>query len=311
VAVVCGGDAQRSYRADASAAVVIEALSDIDRQPVVVELGMNTAQALVDSGAQLVIDATLDARVADGGVLEICGALGLAYAGAGPGTRRACADKAICSASLAHAGVLVPPQRALSRGALYMLGAGIALPKIAAGLGSQYVIKPRHGDAGLGVRMVYDVDGLPGAVQSAFIYDEAIVIERLVSGRECSVLLSGSEGELWAVGIADVFYEDGAQAARSAAWARSYAPIAPISTDRLQAVTAAARRAAHALGCRGLAKVDVVIDEEGAVWVFDVDCAIDWSPSGCLAACLASNDVTESQLMATLLGQVPIRRQAA
>ena len=255
MAVVAGGDAQRSHQADAGAVVVCEALSALHLEPILIELGMNTARDLIECGAGLVVDATLDGRVSDGGLQELCSALGLAYIGAAPGARRACADKAICSALVAKAGILVPPQRTLSRGALYTMGASVALPKIAPGPGSSYVVKPRCGNAGLGVRTVYDPGSLPGAVQSAFIYDEAVVIESLIAGRECTVLLSGSEGELWAVGIADVLYEDGGEAARSAAWARSFVPIAPISADRLQAVTSTARRAAHALGCRGLRKL--------------------------------------------------------
>ena len=56
----------------------------------------------------------------------------------------------------------------------------------------------------------------------------------------------------------------------------------------------------------------MIIDGEGAVWVFEIDCAIDWSPGGPLAACLASNDVAQPQLMAALLAQTPSPvRQAA
>lgn len=311
-AVLTGGDAQRAYRANASAAAICGSLSALGFEPVLVELGVDTATDLLDSGARLIVDATLDGRVADGAVQELCDALGLTYVGASAGAGRATADKAICSALLGKAGVPVPKQHAFSRSAIYMLGLGTILSSIATELGPQVVVKPRHGHAGLGVRPVGDLVYVPDAIRSAFNYDEEVVVESAIDGRECTVLLSGTAGELWAVGIADVIYDDGGEAGRSAAWARSYAPISPIAADQLQTLTATARRAALAVGCDGLVKVDLIIDAEGTAWVFDVDCTVDWSPAGCLAACVASNDVAEPQLMAALLAQASTaERQAA
>jgi D-ala D-ala ligase C-terminus len=105
---------------------------------------------------------------------------------------RASADKAACSGRLAEA-VATPRQKVVSRGSTYTLGVRATLPRIAVQLGA-------HGAAGPGVRIVDDIEVVPAAVLSAFNYDESIVIESAISGREYTVLVSGDKEELWGVG---------------------------------------------------------------------------------------------------------------
>lgn len=301
VAVVSGGDAQRFHPARTSAKAIRDCLSALGYQPVLVQLGPKIAAELLAVGAELVIDATLDGRIADGGVQELCGTLDLPCVGSPASAHRASADKAICSAMLAQAGIAVPKQRVLSQASVYTLGVGAVLPRIARELGPRLVVKPRCGDAGLGVRLIHDFEAAPEAIQSAFNHDHSVIVESTVSGCEFTVLLNGSEEGVWAVGLADVFYDDSGNSTRSAAWSRSYAPVSLFADGKLQAVIDTARRAVHALGCAGLTKVDLIVDKGGTAWVFDVDCTVDWSPGSYMSACLASNHLTKTQLMAALL----------
>jgi D-alanine-D-alanine ligase len=312
VAVIWGGDSQRTQSARESADSLCESVEAFGCEAMLVAAGEMTAATLVDGGARLAVSAVLDGRLADGGVQELCATLGIACAGPPAAAYRASADKAICSTLLRRAGVAVPEQRVISRSALYMLGIGAALPSIAAELGPHVVVKPLHGHAGLGVRPVDGFDGIPPAVLSAFNYDDAVVVETAVRGMECTVLVTGAAHEPWAAGIAEVLYDDKGNPSRSAAWARRFVPMMPADGAQRNAVVSAARTAARAVGSAGLASVDMILDEDGTAWVFDVDCMLDWSRSGRLAACLASNDVTAEQLTASLLTEAatPVRRAA-
>jgi D-alanine-D-alanine ligase len=310
IAVISGGDAQQSYRAKTSRNAITTALSGLGYLPLTLELGPTADADLLASGARIAVNAALDCRLDDGAVQELCDALGIACVGAPASAFRATGDKAACSARLAESGIATPRQKVVSRGNTYTLGVRASLPRIAAQLGPRVVIKPRHGSAGLGVRTVEDIEVVPAAVLSAFNYDEAVVIESAISGREYTVLVSGGK-ELWAVGIAEVLYSDFDSSA--AGWGRTYEAVSEVTAARLQSATETARAAAAALGCTGLATVDLIVDENGNEWVIDVDCMIDWSPDSRLAACLATNHLSEQELLASLLdqGAPPVRLAAA
>ncbi len=311
VAVIAGGDAHRTYPAKASANVISQGLSELGYAPVTIELGPGAEAELLASGARLAMNAALDSRLDDGGVSELCETLGIICIGADEIACRITADKAICSGLLAAAGIASPRQKVVSRSRNYTLGVRAALPLIAAQMGPRVVVKPRYGAAGAGVRMVDGIEHIPAAVTSAFKYHDAIVIQPAISGREYTVLISGTPGDLWAVGVAEVLYGDSGDSG-STAWGRTYEPVFGIAAGKLQKAIATARRAAGVVGCTGLASVDLIIDENGKEWIFDIDCMVDWAPSGCLPACLATNEVTEDELLASLLAEVgPAIRLAA
>ena len=310
VAVLAGGDAQQAPQANTSAKAIVKALASLGHRSFQLELGPTADADLLASGARIAVNAALDCRLDDGGVQELCDALGVTCVGASANAYRASADKAACSGRLAEAGLATPRQKVVSRGSTYTLGVRATLPRIAAQLGPSVVIKPRHGAAGLGVRTVDDIEVVPAAVLSAFNYDDAVVIESAISGREYTVLVSGKKKELWAVGIAEVLYSD--FDSNAAGWNRTYQPVSEVAAARLQSATETARAAADAIGCTGLATVDLILDESGTEWVIDVDCMIDWSPNGRLSACLATNHLSEQELLASLLDQgAPPARLAA
>jgi D-alanine-D-alanine ligase len=311
VAVISGGDAHDHYAAPQSARSAAEALVALGYEPVIVSLGASTAADLLTTEAHVAVSAAIDGRVADGGVQELCGALGIACAGASAAAHRTTSDKAVCSALLARGGIAVPMQRVLSRASVYTVGIGAALPRIAAELGPHVFVKPQHGRAGQGVRSVRDFESLPQAVMSAFSYGESVVVEKAVAGTECTVLITGDEREPWAAGVAEVLYRDGEEPGRSAAWARLYVAAMPFGDAERHAVVDAARGAARVMGCAGLATVDLILDDAGVAWVLDIDCLVDWSPGARLGACLANNEVTRSQFMASLLTEAAARDRRA
>ncbi len=312
VAVIHGGDALRPSQEQSNARAIRGACDGLGYESIAIPLGREADAHLLGAEADLVVSAALDSRLDGGEVPELCEALGLPFVGASAGAFRKVSDKALCAASLADAGITVPKQRIVSRGAIERLGLGAALPLIVADLGPAVIVKPLHGAAGCGVRHAKVPEEVPGAVLGALSYDDAAVIEPVVQGSEYTVLVVGDSWEQWAAGIAAVATDDGGDPARTAAWSRSYHPVPPNDGAVQQRVALTARRAAGAIGCTGLATVDLIVDEHGVEWVIDVDCQVDWTPGGRLTACLASNDLNELELLASLLAEPsPRAREAA
>jgi D-alanine-D-alanine ligase len=301
IAVIVGGDAQRHYAARDNGRAIAQALVALGCEPVIVEAGRSLAARLQACGALTAVVAVLDGRLADGTVQELCRDLGIVCVGPPTHALRTCADKALASDRMADAGVSVPAQRSFTRAATVAAGVGAVLPRAMAELGEQVVIKPRWGHAGLGVKRV-EAGTAAAAITNAFNYDNAVVVEHAVDGQELSVLMTGALDEPMAIGISKVSYES--DEASAAAWARRYVPANDLLADVRRVAVRTARDAASALGLAGLTTVDMIVDATQTAWVIDVDGMLDWRAEGALAACLASSDLTEPQLLASLLRDV-------
>jgi D-alanine-D-alanine ligase len=101
-------------------------------------------------------------------------------------------DKVAAKLELQAAEVATPDFAAFNALAFRELGAAEALEQIEANLGFPLVIKPAAGGSSLGVRFAASADEVPEALVGAFSYDDRVLLERHVEGRELAVsLLSG------------------------------------------------------------------------------------------------------------------------
>ena len=132
-------------------------------------------------------------------------------------------------------------------------------------LGLPCFVKPANMGSSVGVSKAHDEAELDAAIATALSYDEDIVVEQMISGREIEVAVLGSlhpeaslPGEV--VPGAEFYsyadkYEDGA--------ATLLAP-APLSEAVIDEVRSLALRAFEACRCDGMARVDFFYDEAGS-----------------------------------------------
>ena len=299
VAVIAGGDAHRNCTAMDNSYAVSSALRALGCEPVRIKTGRYLAAELAATGARAAVPAVLDQRLADGVVPDLCAELGIACVGASGPALRSCADKAVARVHMEKWGVAVPAQRLFPQSAVDIGGLGATLPAAVANLGEEVFIKPRFGHGGVGVKKVRGTTAAASAITNAFSYGESVVMERTVVGDEVSVLMTGTAEEPMAVGLAQVTYDSDETLAAS--WARRYTPAHGLDDRVRRTAVGTARRVARALGLHGVFTVDMVHDNDGTAWVIDADGMLDWRPEGALAACLTSSDVTEPDLLASLL----------
>ena len=79
----------------------------------------------------------------------------------------------------------------MSAGAVRDLGADALLGAIGDRVGLPLVVKPARGGSSLGVRRVDAESELPAALLSALAYDDHVLCERFVDGREIAVTVLG------------------------------------------------------------------------------------------------------------------------
>jgi D-alanine-D-alanine ligase len=98
-------------------------------------------------------------------------------------------DKVGAKHDLRAAGVPTPDWAAFNALAFRELGAAEALEEIEANLGFPLVVKPAAGGSSLGVGFASGRDEVPEALLAAFSYDDRVLLERHVEGRELAISL--------------------------------------------------------------------------------------------------------------------------
>lgn len=128
------------------------------------------------------------------------------------------------------------------------------------------VVKPASAGSSYGVALARDASQLRAALRCAARYDDRILIEDVVAGREIDVaVLREADGRRWASPPLEI-HSDGLFDTESKydGSARFSVPADLDEADRT-ALTASALRMFDALGCAGVARVDFFLTDQGPV----------------------------------------------
>jgi D-alanine-D-alanine ligase len=192
IAVLKGGRSLERQVSLRSGARVEDALASLGHEVVPIDVGDQLVSELKRERPDVAFIALHGPGGEDGTVQELLEILSIPYTG--PGVR-ACIrsiDKVAAKHELRAADVPTPDWAAFNSLAFRELGAADALEEIGSSLGYPLVIKPAAGGSSLGVRFAAVADEVPEALVAAFSYDDRVLLERHVEGREIAVsLLNG------------------------------------------------------------------------------------------------------------------------
>jgi D-alanine-D-alanine ligase len=181
-----------------------------------------------------------------------------------------CADKVLAKFLMREAGIPTPEFRVLREASVKALGAGAAVGPIERALEFPLVVKPAGGGSALGVKFAHSADELPAAMVGAFSYDRKILIERYVKGRDLavSVLDAASQGEepsalpiVEAIPREEDFYN---YESRYEIGMTTFVCPAELDSETTARAQRLALDAYTLLGCHGVARVDLMLDEQSA-----------------------------------------------
>lgn len=245
-----------------SGARVEDALAALGHEVVAIDSDPGLVQALRDADPDVAFVALHGADGEDGTVQELLEVLAIPYTGPGVAACRRCTDKVAAKEELRSAGITTPDWVSFSQAAFSGMGAADALGEIEDRLGFPLVVKPARGGSSLGVRFAAEADDVPQAIVSAFSYDDRVLLERHVPGRELSVAVLDGQA-LPTVEIrprdADLYSYD----ARYEIGRTEFDCPARLGEDDEAAVRDAALRTWEALRCEGFARVDLILGPAG------------------------------------------------
>jgi D-alanine-D-alanine ligase len=212
----------------------------------------------------------------DGSLQSLLELRGVAYTGSDPLCSALCLDKILTKQLLIRAGIATPPFHAFSRRSFQDLGAAIVFDDVMERLGAPVVVKPASLGSSFGIKFVSAPEQLRTAVLGAVAYDDEILVEQHVSGRELAVtVLGGGGGQMpyRALPIVEIL---GAQDLYDYEAHYDFNVVqldapATLPEDVRATVEAAAIETCRTLGCRDVARVDLILDDAGRPQILEVN----------------------------------------
>lgn len=166
--------------------------------------------------------------------------------------------------------------------AYYTVTAGetLDLAAVHGDFGFPCVVKPIREGSSVGVAICERFEELGPAVERALCFDDEILVERFIAGKEVSVAILDDRA-LGAVEIAprDGFYDYSNKYTRGAT---QYFVPPRLSPERYRGILAQALRAHMALGCRGATRVDMMVSDSGNEFVLEVNTVPGLTPTSLL-----------------------------
>jgi D-alanine-D-alanine ligase len=262
VAVLKGGSSLEREVSLRSAARVEDAVGALGHEAVGIDVGGDLVDRLREQRPDVVFIALHGPGGEDGTVQELLEILDLPYTGPGVAACALCMDKVAAKHEMRAAGIPTPDWAAFNATAFRELGAADTLEEIEERLGFPLVVKPASQGSSLGVEFAAAREEVPQALVAAFSYDDRVLLERYVKGRELAV--SVLDGDALPIVEAIPREEDFFNfEARYEIGRTDYVCPAGLSEDEARRVQELAIRTYEALGCSGFARVDLILGNKG------------------------------------------------
>lgn len=131
------------------------------------------------------------------------------------------------------------------------------------------VIKPAGGGSSIGLSIIYEEKDLDEAIKLAFEFDERIIIEEYIKGRELTVgILDEKALPVIEIVPKKKFFD---YEAKYQSGLTSYIVPAELEGNVLRRTRDSALWAHKLLGCFGCSRVDIILNEEGIPFVLEVN----------------------------------------
>lgn len=269
IAVLCGGYSMEREVSLISGERVYNALVDLGYESKKFDLDNNLIKNLLEYKPDLVYIALHGKTGEDGVVQELLELIGIPYTGPGVVACRLTFDKAMTKEILRSKGFSTPDFYTLDTTCFMDLGAASLLPKVVEMLELPLVVKPSGQGSSIGIKLVRDEKELGRAVVGALGYDNRVVIEKYISGKEIAV--SVVDGEVFPlveiVPPREIF---DFQAMYTAGETEYYVP-ARIGKEDTAMIMELAVKICELFDTLELARVDMIIDKDGTPQILEVN----------------------------------------
>jgi D-alanine-D-alanine ligase len=309
VAVVCGGPSAEAAVSRISGRGVADALRLTYSNVVLLELNAEIGDALRTNETDVVFPVLHGPPGEDGTFQGFLETLGMPYVGSDVHGSACAMDKIVAKHLFRAAGLPVARDIIVQRAAGVVAG----VERVMERLGVRVVVKPSRQGSALGVHFASERAELEAALKEAFSYDEQVLVEECVEGREITVgILERDEPEAFPVlevrtptGTWYDFehrYSDGLS---------EHLVPSPLPDSQYERTQTLAIRAHTALGCRDLSRVDFVVPDVGEPVILEVNTLPGMTPTSLYPDAARAAGLSFDALVAFLAERARSRAPAA
>ena len=259
VAVLKGGRSLERQVSLRSGARVEHALERLGHEVISIDADADLVERLRAERPDVAFVAMHGRDGEDGTVQELLELVGVPYTGSGVSACIRSMDKVLTKHAMRDAGIATPDFYSFTQTAFRELGAATALPAIEERLDFPIVVKPAGQGSALGIKFARSAEDVPAALLSAFSYDDKVLLERHVEGRDLAVAVL--DGEVLpiveAVPVDEEFYDF---EARYQIGKTEFVCPAVLSDAIAADAQAVALRVFDLLGLSGFGRVDLMLE---------------------------------------------------
>jgi len=196
------------------------------------------------------------------GALEL---LGIPYTGSGPMASSLAMDKVMTKRVWLEAGLPTPGYRVLTD-ANEVNAAALAL-------GLPLMMKAPHEGSTLGIVKATEAAALSQAYEVAAQYDEVVLAEQFVAGRELTVSLLGRGKDARALPVIEIVAPQGNYDYQHKYFSddTQYLCPAPLEQTLATEIAEISVKAYRALGCEGWGRADLMLDQNNRPWLLEMN----------------------------------------
>jgi D-alanine-D-alanine ligase len=271
VVVACGGRSLERSISLHSGRRAGRALAALGAEVKVVDVDASFVRFVLDFEPDYVFMAMHGIGGEDGTIQDLLEILEVRYTGSDALASALCLDKHLFKAVCVLEDVPTPPWHSFTREAFEAYGAAHALGGIMRQFAGGVVVKPARQGSSMGISVVREERDLRDAILEAMAYDDRILLEKYVQGRELAVTVMGPTNSPRVLPVAELVYSDEIYS-YTAHYEIGSAEVhaADLEPEVQLRVTEAAARAYTAAGCRDFARVDIVLDDDGP-WILEIN----------------------------------------
>ncbi len=269
IVVVMGGPSSEAEVSRRSGAAIMAALREQGYAPEGLEFSPKKFTADIQRLCpDVVFNAMHGAYGEDGRMQAVLELLDVPFTGSGVLASAMTMDKAAAKRVMMGAGISTP--KAFSYRASEKAG---LRARILRGMSVPMVVKATEQGSSIGVVIVKDVAELPDALDEAFSYGDEVLVEEFIDGPELTAAVWGTPETCDALPVIEITTTSGRYDYESKYTKGASCHIIParISATAMTRVRETAEQTFRVFGCRGVARVDMMLSSEDIPYVIDIN----------------------------------------
>ncbi len=271
IIVVMGGTSTEAEISRQTGTAILKALQSKGYNAEGMELHPQTFASEIAAAHPAIVFNALHGKFGEDGLIQgTLDMLGIPYTGSGVLAAAITMDKAASKRVFIAEGISTPKAHSYYR---FENEQRNLAAEIEQEFGLPVVVKASSQGSSIGVYIVEQPADLASALDEAFKYDNEIIVEQFIRGKELTVAVWGDEKQQEAFPIIEITTTSGRYDYESKYTKGASTHIIParVSEAKTKEIQELAVKTFRACGCRGVARVDMMLAEDGTPYVIEVN----------------------------------------